>query len=150
MPTTINVGEVAEYSYGISLPIESVNKKGEVTKIIQNFDNLNLIAMLVDGKTKRVINSDMVRITEVPEAVEGVKNNDDDLYVKAIVGEGTLAVSTLGNEPIAVTLVAIDGRVLAVAQGNGSVNLDTTGYQGVALVQVVANGVVKVEKVVIR
>lgn len=150
LPTTINVGEVAEYSYGISLPIESVNKKGEVTKIIQNFDNLNLIAMLVDGKTKRVINSDMVRITEVPEAVEGVKNNDDDLYVKAIVGEGTLAVSTLGNEPIAVTLVAIDGRVLAVAQGNGSVNLDTTGYQGVALVQVVANGVVKVEKVVIR
>lgn len=150
LPTTINVGEEVAYSYHIQLPIEATDKNGEVVKIIQNFDNLNLIAMLVDGTTKRVINSEMVRITNAPESVEGVKNDENSLYVKTLVDNGTLTVATLGDDDMAVTLVAIDGRVLATAQGKGSVSLDTAGYQGVALVRVVADGVVKVEKVVVR
>lgn len=150
LPATIDVGETVEYSYNIKLPTEALDKNGEVVKIIQNFDNLNLIAMLVDGKTNRVINSDMIRITEAPEAVEGVKNSDNTLHVKTIIENGTLTVSTLCNDDITASLIAVDGRLLATAQGKGSVKLNTTDYQGVALVQVVANGIVKVEKIVVR
>lgn len=149
IPATINAGEVVEYNYGIKLPKEVVDSKGNVVEVIQNIENLNLIAMLVDGKTKQVINSDMVRVTNAPEGVEEVKNGDD-IYTKIVTEQGKVVVSTSSGNEVTATLIAIDGRVLAAAQGSNTVTLDTAGYRGVALVQVVVDGVARVEKVMIR
>lgn len=149
LPATITAGQEVEYSYNIELPLEGIDNKGETVKIIQNFDNLNLIAMVVDGKTKRVVNSEMIPLGNGSGAVEGVKN-DASSQVRAFVGNGIVTVKTAGNDNITANLIAIDGRVLATANGNGTASLDTTGYQGVALVQVVANGMVEVVKVVVR
>jgi len=103
--------------------------------------------MLVDGKTNQVINADLVSLTN-SDAVEGVEN--DNMKVSAFAENGTVKVTTNHHSEITASLIAIDGRMLATATGNGAVTLNATGYRGVALVHTVANGISQVEKVVIR
>ena len=152
LPATIQEGDVVEYNYGIYLPYETVvyDKTGasKTYQVIQNADKLNLIAMVVDGETKQVINADMIRITDAPESVEGVVS--ETLQVKAFAENGVVTINTLSGENLTATLVAVDGRVLARQSARTSVKLDVAGYRGVALVEVVSNGKSVVKKVVIR
>lgn len=150
LPSTINAGEEVEYSYGICLPRETVDKKGDKVEIIQHLDQLNLIAMVVDGKTKRVINSEMVRITNAPEGIEGVRAEGNNLQVKTIVEPESVTIKTPINDKITANLIAIDGRIISTAQGRSTLSLDTNGYKGIALVQVIANGTVHTVKVALR
>lgn len=148
MPASIAVGEEATYSLGIELPLTTIDKSGETVEIIQNVENLNLIAMLVDGKTDRVINADKVRITNAPESVEGIEG--DKLSVSVFTENGDVKVVAYENTPLTATLYAIDGRVIASATGYNNLTIDAAGYRGVALVQVVCNGESQVTKVVLR
>ena len=146
LPSSINVGEVVEYSYDITIPYKKTLASGEVDFVL-NVNNLNVIAMLVDGKTNQVINADLVSLAN-SDAVEGVEN--DNMKVSAFAENGTVKVTTNHHSEITASLIAIDGCMLATATGNGAVTLSATGYRGVALVHTVANGISQVEKVVIR
>ncbi|MBO7317355.1 MAG: hypothetical protein J6U43_01360, partial [Bacteroidales bacterium] len=64
--------------------------------------------------------------------------------------KGAVKVIAANDATICASLIALDGRTLATAKGYGAATLSTAGYQGVALVQVVANGVVEVTKVIVR
>lgn len=152
LPSTIAAGDVVEYSYGIEIPYEAVvyDKSGNSKSytIVQNADKLNLIAMVVDGKTARVINADMIRITDAPESVESVMG--DELRVRTLASDGVITVAASTDEEMTATLVALDGRVLARNIGRQAVALDAAQYRGVALVHIVSNGKTVVKKVVVR
>ena len=104
------------------------------------------MAMVVDGKTKRVINADMTRVKDLT----GINGVSTEASVKCIVENGTVRVITSDNATMVASLIALDGRTLATTTGRGTAILNTAGYQGVALVQVVANGAVEVTKVIVR
>ncbi len=148
MPSTIAVGDVAEYTYGIAVPYTAVDSKGNTVEIIQDADKLNLIAMLVDGTTNRVVNAAMVRVSDVPEAVEGVVG--DALQARVWAVDNGVNVSTGQDVNFVATMYSVDGRVIATTDGKGEAILSAAGYKGVAIVQVVSEGVAHTAKVVIR
>lgn len=137
MPAVINVGDVATHEYTIDL--------SELD--LQNVYKLNIIAMLVDGKTKKVVNAHMTRVHD-HTGVEGIVA--DTMPVRAIANNGVVEVATFNDAPFTASLITIDGRVIATEAGTSTVTLDAAGYQGVALVQVVSNNNMKVTRVVVR
>lgn len=145
LPSTITAGEYATYSHTIEVPYTKAMGTGSI-EFVQNPFNLNIVAMVVDGKTKRVVNADMVRVKD-HTAIKGVANNNT---TKCIVENGSVKVVAMDNTEMTASLIALDGRTLATTTGYGTVTLGTAQYQGVALVQVVANGAVEVTKVVVR
>lgn len=146
MPSTMSAGVEERYSYTFDIPYTKV--LGESTiDFVQDIKNLNVVAMVVDGKTKRVINADMARVKDLT-AIKGVTNNAFD--VTCVSMNGAVRVIADQNVAMTVSLIALDGRVLATTEARGTATLDVAGYQGIALVQVVANGAVEVTKVVVR
>lgn len=152
LPSTIQEGDVIEYNYGICLPYETVvvDKVGNAKsyQVIQNADKLNLIAMVVDATTDRVINADMIHITDAPEAIEGVES--DALQVKVVVENEHVVVEAPQGEEMEAMLISLDGRIIARSSSSTIATLDTAGYRGVALVEVISRGKAVVKKVVIR
>jgi hypothetical protein len=141
----MSAGVVETYSYTIEIPY--TKKMGDNTiDFVQNVKNLNIVAMVVDGKTKRVVNADKVRVRDLT-GINGVSN---DASVKCIVDNGTVRVIANDNAAMTASLIALDGRTLATTTGRCTATLNAAGYQGVALVQVVANGAVEVTKVIVR
>ena len=146
MPATMSAGVIEKYSYTIEIPYTK-QVGGNTIEFVQNAKNLNVVAMLVDGKTKRVVNADMARVKDLT-AVNGVER---DVNGSKVVTEGNVVkVAAANGAMLSASLVTIDGRVVASAAGSGSVALDASHYSGVALVQVVADGNVTVRKVVVR
>ncbi len=146
LPAAMVAGEETTCTMDITLPLSTVNSKGETVEIIQNICNLNLIVMVVDGTTNRVVNANKVRIA-VPEAVNDVKEGmGANIYTEA----GSVRVVACDNAMLAATLYTVDGRVLAAAQGNQEILLHTAGYRGVAIVRVENGSDVVVRKVVLR
>lgn len=136
LPATIDEGETATYSYNIELP-----------RVVQNTANLNLIAMVVDGKSKQVINADMVRVVQAPESVIEIQANT---IAQVRVEQENIKVSAPQGEKLTASLITIDGRTLATANGVGEVNLAPLSYRGIALVHIISNGSTQVEKVIVR
>ncbi len=145
LPSTMSAGVVETYSYTIEIPFTKLIGENTID-FVQNVKNLNIVAMVVDGKTKRVVNADKVRVKDLT-GINGVSN---DANVKCIAEKGAVRVIANDNATMTATLIALDGRTLATTTGRGTATLNATGYQGIALVQVVANGAVEVTKVIVR
>ena len=145
LPSTMTAGVYESYSHTIEVPYTKALGTSTID-FVQNPLNLNIVAMVVDGKTKRVINADMVRVQD-HTAVKDIANNTT---AKCIVENGVVKVVAMDNVEMTAALIALDGRTLATTAGRGTVTLNTAAYQGVALVQVVANGTVEVTKVIVR
>jgi hypothetical protein len=137
IPASISKGDVVQEEYSI-----------DITELdLQNVYKLNIVAMLVDGKTKRVVNARMARVHD-HTGIEGV--TADTMPVRVVANDGRVEVSTFDNAPFTASLITIDGRVIATEAGMGSATLNAAGYRGVALVQVVSNNNMKVTRVVVR
>ena len=137
IPANINKGDVAEHTYSIDL-----------TELdLYNVYKLNIIAMLVDGKTKRVVNAHKVHVQD-HTGIEGIQA--DAMPVRVVANNGRVEVSTFDNTPFTASLITIDGRVIATEAGMGSATLNAAGYHGVALVQIVSDNNMKVTRVVVR
>lgn len=146
LPATMIAGQAEKYSYSIEIPYTQTMGNASFD-FVQDVYNLNVIAMVVDGKTNRVINAGLVRIKELA-AINDITSNATQMQY--MVENGIVKVKAADNAYMTATLVALDGRILASTKGRGHVALDAAHYSGVAIVQVVANGIVEAHKVVIR
>lgn len=147
LPANIEAGVFEEYTYGIKLP-EIDESLSLVERRIQNYDKLNLIAMLVDGATKRVINANTIRISNEPTAVKTIENNK--LAVRTLVEDGLITINATDGRSMVAELITLDGNVVVRNEGMGNIILNTSGYKGVALVRITCGEDTTVRKVIVR
>ena len=126
LPESVRAGEV----YTTELQFE-------VPATVSDSRNTDLVLMLFDGNTDRLINACKVNMSQS----EGIGGPADRPAADIRPVAGGVQVNT--GSTATVQLLAADGRVLAQTGGQGLLTLRAPGYQGVAIVRVVtAAGVV--------
>lgn len=107
---------------------------------IEKLSNAKVIVMLIDANTGKVVNA--ARTGEIA-AVESVDNNNQ---VSIATHNGMIVVNTIGDAQVEV--YGINGVSLNNAAGNGEISLDVPA--GIAIVKVVTDNAVVVEKVLVK
>lgn len=132
IPTSVISGEV--YETEINMPIPST---------VREIENCDVVVMMIDANTGKVVNA--------------VKGKLHDVLSVDTIGENAIVVRTVRESVVVETaddaqvqIYAGDGRLLAVAEGVGSIELPINGYRGVAIVRTLTNGNVTVNKVMIN
>lgn len=112
----------------------------EVPANIENISNAKVVVMLIDANTGKVVNA--ARASEIA-AVENVDNNNQ---VSITAQNGMIVVNTIDNAQVAV--YSMNGTLINSASGNGNISLDAPA--GIAIVKVVTDNAVVVEKVLVK
>lgn len=134
LPAEVKAGET--YTTTLNFPVPSH---------IQKAWNTDIVVMLFDGNTDKLINAYQTKVT-VPDAIENAQTTATaSIEVKAVDGK----VWINATEAATVTVLAADGRTLTTAQGQGAFSIDTNNYQGMALVRVTTSQGTVVKKVLL-
>ena len=113
----------------------------EVPATVSHPENTELVVMLFDGNTDRLINACKVGL-DTPEGIDGVEASAP---VRIVPLSGGVQVNTA--EAATVQLFAADGRLLRTATTAGGIlTLRCPGYKGVAVVKVTTAQGVEVQK----
>jgi hypothetical protein len=107
---------------------------------INNIANCKVVVMLIDGNTGAYINA------ALGNTFTGVENIDNNTNIAISATKGEIVVTTTDNARI--EAYSINGMLLNVAQGNGTITLDAPA--GVAIVKVVTGNEVIVNKVLVK
>lgn len=129
LPQNIVAGE--EYTAEIRTAIPAT---------INNIANCKVVVMLIDGNTGAYINA------ALGNTFTGVENIDNNTNIAISATKGEIVVTTTDNARI--EAYSINGMLLNVAQGNGTITLDAPA--GVAIVKVVTGNEVIVNKVLVK
>ena len=113
----------------------------EVPATVSHPENTELVVMLFDGNTDRLINACKAGL-DTPEGIDGVEASAP---VRIVPLSGGVQVNTA--EAATVQLFAADGRLLRTATtAGGTLTLRCPGYKGVAVVKVTTAQGVEVQK----
>lgn len=139
VPTNVVKGESYTYTAEITLPTT-----------IQNKANIELIALLLDGKTGEIINANKIEAKDLTIGTSIESINGDRFNIKSIVRENTLNVEVVGEGEILVELFNIEGRKIesSVISGNGAAHFSVSGLKGVYFVKATNGKNIEVNKVV--
>lgn len=129
LPQTMTAGEAYTTELRTSVPAS-----------ISSLANSKVIVMLIDANTGKVINA--ARADEI-SAVEHV---DSDAQISIATNNGNIVVNTADNAQVEV--YGMNGTLLNTATGNGQISIDTPA--GIAIVKVVTDKVVVVEKILVK
>lgn len=126
VPTNVVKGEPYTYTTQITLP-----------ETIQNKENIELIVLLLDGKTGEVINANKVEAKDMTIGTSIERINEDIFNIKSIVRGSSLDVEITGQGEILVELYNIDGRKIESSVMNGSsvAHFSIEGLNGVYFVK---------------
>lgn len=134
IPAEVKAGET--YSTTLNFPVPAH---------IQKAWNTDIVVMLFDGNTDKLINAYQTKVT-VPDAIENAQTT----------GTATIEVTAAANkvwvnttDAATVTVLAADGRTLTTAQGQGTLSIDVNNYRGMALVRVTTAQGTVVKKVLL-
>ena len=129
LPQTMTAGEAYTTELRTSVPAS-----------ISSLANSKVIVMLIDANTGKVINA--ARADEI-SAVEHV---DSDAQISIATNNGNIVVNTADNAQVEV--YGMNGTLLNTATGNGQISIDTPA--GIAIVKVVTDKTVVVEKILVK
>lgn len=130
---TIANGKSFIHEYSIAVP-----------STIANFDNVSLVAMLIDNETMQVVTAAKAKLNEM--AWTGIEQVSEKVNANICVSEGAIEVSGNGS----VEVYTADGKLMSNVTLNGSVSIPTMGMKGVHLVRVVTTEGIKVAKVALK
>lgn len=135
LPSTLSVDEPIEYSYPIELP-----------KTIKNIRHLELIGLLLNGKTGEIINAGKYPMT--PDAQSGIRQVENALLKTSVAG-AQLSVLLEGAGTVHAELFDMSGRKIGSAKGesNRTFSIPVSGYQGVVILRVHGQNSVVIRKV---
>ncbi len=119
---------------------------------VKDVNNSDIVVMLIDPVTYKVLNANVAAIGA------RTANYDFTGVDSAIADNGGISVSVAGGELIvsgagelSAQVYTLTGATIAAGYGNDSISLDLRGYQGIAIVNVVAaDGQRVAKKVFIR
>ena len=131
-PTTIDAGK--EYTTTLSIPVPDA---------VENANNTDVVVMLFDGNTDRLINAYK---THPSNAVDGIDEIVDNTTAAVSVAAANGAIVVTSPLAAQATVYSLDGRALARTQGEGTLTL-RPATQGVVIVKVTTAQGVVVKKV---
>jgi hypothetical protein len=113
------------------------------TERVEDYNNAELVAVLIDNNTDQVINACKSRIV-----TSGVKDAvvDQSIIVK-VDADGNIVATA--DSQANVEVYDLTGKAIACAKGS-KVVAKTNGYKGVAIVKVTTDKGANVQKVVIK
>ena len=100
--------------------------------------------MLLDANTGRVINADVLALSDANSNCIGEETENS---TQITTHQGGITITTTEAH---VTLYTPNGIVLNNATVHGTSSLSSYGYQGIAIVRIQSHGQVTIQKVVIR
>ena len=112
---------------------------------ISNWGNCELVAMLVDANSGRVVNANIVPFTVDGVGIDEVAA-ESDIQVMAAGG----AVQVACDEPMDVAVYSLNGQMAGAASGNGTVTVPVSGGKGLYIVRVNTANASVVRKVMLR
>lgn len=114
---------------------------------VTNWWNAELVVMLVDNNTGRVLNA--VKAPFTVDGSTGINSvaTDNGEGIAIAVNGGDVNVNAAGN--VTVTVYNVNGSLVGMADGEGSVNVPTNG-KGLYIVKAKAGDASVVKKVVVR
>lgn len=138
IPSDLTANEA--YTGSLSIPVAST---------VSNLENCEVVVMMVDAVTGKVINANIAAVNESTNTQGGVGSVDADSTVDASVVAGEVVV-TSSSEAVA-EVYNVAGTLVAAGNGNGVFSLPLNGYTGFAIVRVVcADGAVLTKKVTVK
>ena len=120
MPTTVVKGETYAYSYELTLPTT-----------IQNKNNLEIVALLINSTTKEIVNADKVELKAEATGIDQVQEHSS---INVYAEDGEIKVSG-------------DYDTLQVYTTEGVEILNSQLNSGVYLVRIVAGNHIYVKKI---
>lgn len=114
---------------------------------VTNWWNAELVAMLIDNNTGRIVNA--VKAPFTVDGSTGINSvaTDNGEGIAIAVNGGDVNVNAAGN--VTVTVYNVNGSLVGMADGEGSVNVPTNG-KGLYIVKAKAGDASVVKKVVVR
>lgn len=135
IPTTLAAGQDYESNFTITLP-----------ETISNLDNCEVIVMIIDAATERVVNANICELNGV-SGVEEIFESPNAQIGLTVVGN-TLMVN---GEDFNVQAYDLTGMPLVNAKGNGLHAYSLGGYNGVIIVKATdANGMAVTRKFIVK
>ena len=132
-PTTIEAGK--NYTTNLTIPVPAEVRKAENTEIV---------LMLFDGNTDRLINTYKAKL-DTTNGIEGTEVANHAITVTAANGIISVATDLTAN----VQVYSTDGRLMGSANGQGIINLNAPAHKGIAIVRVNTNKGVVVKKILL-
>ncbi len=124
--------------------VENVaNIKFGIPETVSNWNNARLVAVLIDNNTDEVINACQCTIST--SGVADVATDSANVYAD---NNGSIVVESdsLAN----VSVYNLAGNLIATADGEGTMLLDTNGYSGVVIVRVTTDNNSIVKKLIVK
>ena len=137
IPVEVKAGQPVAYSYKFDGP-----------KNVANWANTDLVAMLIDVNTGKVINAAVVPMTSGTVGINGVvAEGEGDAVISCV--DGKINVSNAAGADV--TVYDINGAIISKAANvNGAVSLGTNGSKGIFIVKVEGENVNAVKKVIVK
>lgn len=115
-----------------------------VLDVLANPLNGKIVCMLLDANTGRVINADVLALSDANSNCIGEETENS---TQITTHQGGITITATEAH---VTLYTPNGIVLNNATVHGTSSLSSYGYQGIAIVRIQSHGQVTIQKVVIR
>ena len=130
----VNKWEAKKHTYTIPVPAA-----------IKKFDNLHIVALLLDANTGEIINAEKAKVGEEKlTAIGTITKNELNADIAAT--EGAVIVTATNATAKVYT---IDGKLLAAQSVNGTATIPTNGWSGAVIVRVENGNDVVVKKIVL-
>lgn len=137
IPVEVKAGQPVAYSYKFDGPNN-----------VADWANTDLVAMLIDVNTGKIINAAVVPMTSGTVGIQGVvAEGEGDAVISCVDGK----INVSNAEGADVTVYDINGSIISKAANvNGAVSLGTNGSKGIFIVKVEGENVNAVQKVIVK
>lgn len=130
IPATVEENVTVTHNYTINMP-SSIKKKDEV----------EVVAMLIDGRTGEIVNADKVKVREFDVSMNiGQVSTTSQFAVKPFVENSQLAIEIQGEGMYTVEVYSVDGQKIAaqsiVVDSKGILSIPATGLSGTYIIKV--------------
>lgn len=122
-PQTLNANQTASVDLSLSYPDQVTDR-----------NNGKLVIMLFDGNTDKLINSVVVKMSDISTGIKNVVAGDANDGCDISAANGIISVKTNGKATVNVYTVA--GALINTASGTNTISVPTRGYQGAVIVKV--------------
>lgn len=137
IPVEVKAGQPVAYSYKFDGPNN-----------VANWANTDLVAMLIDVNTDKIINAAVVPMTSGTVGINGVAAEGEG---DAVISYADGKINVSNAEGSDVTVYDINGAIISKAANvNGAVSLGTNGSKGIFIVKVEGENVNAVQKVIVK
>lgn len=111
--------------------------------------NISVTAVVIEARSRMALNSAQVKTADIDWSAGVADAIVEPHACHVSVMDGAVVVKSVA-QPAQVRICGIDGRIIATAQGQGDITLNTDNYRGVAIVWVETDETTSYKKIIIK